>query len=189
MTQIRRSQIPDDLVRKADSLNKRLEEMEKGYIHDYGDTLSDLSLVTEGIFEFPTGRDGFVGMWNEGVDYLSQMYGAVNFDEVTPNNDTEPFFICKEIYEEYLLPAINDFTEELKTKKESSETAKYIRLLVECICDASTQSRLKVRDILEELNQIPGYQDRTLQGQWVEHKLCTNPKYQPKEITTPQTQS
>jgi len=172
--------VPEGELEGAKELEARLKNIEAGYVNDYINIVGCFSTMASLFLLKPDRVEKFIGRWEDQKDYLAKMYEEVgDFGGVERNRDTEAYFVCKERYEQGLLPALESFKGRVDEKKEVTRECKDIERIAKEMCEIGrTVSR---GEVLHWLNRIPGCEGREIKGIWVPHKCCSNPDYKLKD--------
>lgn len=168
--------VPEDELEDAKDLEARLKNIEAGYVHDYIKVVGCFSTMASLFLLKPHKKEKFLGNWEKQRDYLAKMYEKVgDFSGVERNRDTEAYFVCKERYEQELLPALERFRERVEEGKDVVKECKEIERVAKEMCEITRT--IPKGEVLYWLNRISGCEERKLEGIWVAHEHCTNPKY------------
>jgi hypothetical protein len=169
--------LSEKLSKKANELEQRISIIEEGLIFDYGTVVSALFSLSDQLTSVLSNdrRKKYLKSWHDQTDYLNKMYETVDFDKVIVNQDTAPFFVCKQLYNQQLKSLTDQFSKELDEGCPNVDTAKQIQRISLMIVDVGRL--VPFGDILSELNKIQGYENSKRGGIWVSHKCCTNLDY------------
>jgi hypothetical protein len=167
--------VPAERVNEVKALDERLRKIEKGYVANFGGVVAGFYTLVELIAEFPDNKERYSEMWEGSKDYLTKMYEYLDLDQVVFDSDTAPYFICKQLYEEDLLPALNKFEKSWGADENLDVVKERVVRSSGSICDVG--NLVPYRKLKSKIRSIPGCEDWEWNPIWVPHKNCTNPKY------------
>ena len=163
--------VPPERREEVEALDARIKDLETGYVHDYVNTVNNLRLIVESVQESGP-KESITAAWHDTLDYLAKMYVNLDFTQIPLTEETAPYFVCKRLYEESLLPATERFTKEIQGETDP-RTVKAMTQVVQAINQVSKL----IPDLSLLIRKIPGCEERRIQRIYVPHKLNTHPDH------------